>query len=153
MYGLTYSLYQRRGIREIIYTNKREILCVCLSEDPNKVVSDVSETLYIYMCTLLNSHWLPGLSELEFELEHWESCVVKCSHEPLQPMFVSSSHGPWSKHHELSILWWISASSNHYTFVLQQTQRVRSTVVQRVTHMRVYAGSSPTSTDHRKELI
>ena len=30
---------------------------------------------------------------------------------------------------------------------------VRSTVVERATYMRVYAGSSPTSTDHRKELI
>ena len=30
---------------------------------------------------------------------------------------------------------------------------VRSTVVERATYMRVYAGSSPTSADHRKELI
>ena len=30
---------------------------------------------------------------------------------------------------------------------------VRSTVVERGTYMRVYAGSSPTSADHRKELI
>ena len=28
-----------------------------------------------------------------------------------------------------------------------------STVVERVTHMRVYAGSSPTGADHRKEFI
>ena len=30
---------------------------------------------------------------------------------------------------------------------------IRSTVVERVTHMRVYIGLSPTSVDHRKELI
>ena len=30
---------------------------------------------------------------------------------------------------------------------------VRSTVVERATYMRVYAGSSPTSADHHKELI
>ena len=30
---------------------------------------------------------------------------------------------------------------------------VCSTVVERATYMRVYAGSSPTSADHRKELI
>ena len=30
---------------------------------------------------------------------------------------------------------------------------VRSTVVERATHMRMYAGSSPTSVDHREELI
>ena len=30
---------------------------------------------------------------------------------------------------------------------------VRSTVVERATHMRVYAGSSPTGADHRKEFI
>ena len=30
---------------------------------------------------------------------------------------------------------------------------VCSTVVERATHMRVYAGSSPTGADHRKELI
>ena len=30
---------------------------------------------------------------------------------------------------------------------------VRSTVVEGATYMRVYAGSSPTSADHRKELI
>ena len=30
---------------------------------------------------------------------------------------------------------------------------VRSTVVEWATYMRVYAGSSPTSADHRKELI
>ena len=29
----------------------------------------------------------------------------------------------------------------------------RSTVVERATHMRVYAGLSPTGADHRKELI
>ena len=33
------------------------------------------------------------------------------------------------------------------------TNGVRSTVVERVTHMRVYAGSSPTGADHRKEFI
>ena len=30
---------------------------------------------------------------------------------------------------------------------------VHSTVVERVTYMRVYAGSSPTNADHRNELI
>ena len=30
---------------------------------------------------------------------------------------------------------------------------VSSTVVEQATYMRVYAGSSPTSADHRKELI
>ena len=30
---------------------------------------------------------------------------------------------------------------------------VSSTVEERATYMRVYAGSSPTSADHRKELI
>ena len=30
---------------------------------------------------------------------------------------------------------------------------VRNTVVLRATHMQVYAGLSPISTDHRKELI
>ena len=30
---------------------------------------------------------------------------------------------------------------------------VRSTVVERATHMRVYACSSPTGADHRKEFI
>ena len=39
----------------------------------------------------------------------------------------------------------------HFTQCTQMT--IRSTVVERATYMRVYAGSSPTSADHRKELI
>ena len=36
---------------------------------------------------------------------------------------------------------------------LHETVGVRSTVVERATHMRVYAGSSPTGAGHRKEFI
>ena len=44
----------------------------------------------------------------------------------------------------------------HLSMALLKTEQsvgVRSTVVERATYMRVYAGSSPTSADHPMELI
>ena len=37
--------------------------------------------------------------------------------------------------------------------IKKHTVGVRSIVVERATHMRVYAGSIPTGADHRKEFI
>ena len=48
------------------------------------------------------------------------------------------------------LLWCIRELSRE---CLNRCVGVHSTVVERLTYMRVYAGSSPTSADHRKELI
>ena len=47
------------------------------------------------------------------------------------------------------------ASDRNGTFIIMNSiiVSIRSAVVERVTHVRMYAGSIPTGVDHREELI